>query len=148
MKGFAALLRYAWASPATLLGLALAFVGVLLGARARVVAGTLEVGGGRLDALVARLPRSMRFGAITLGHVIVGLDPATLERCREHEQVHVRQYERWGPLFFPLYLGSSLGALMRGADPYHDNFLEREAFRKCHARVGPVESSATNTTRP
>ena len=143
----AALLRYAWASPATLLGLAFALVGFLLGARGRVVAGALEVGGGRLHALVGRLPASMRFGAITLGHVIVGLDAATLERCREHEQVHVRQYERWGALFFPLYLGSSLGALLRGGDPYLDNFLEREAFRQCHARVGPVESSATLTTR-
>ena len=122
MRGLAALLRYAWASPATLLGLALALVGVLVGARGRVVAGALEVGGGRLDALVARLPRSMRFGAITLGHVIVGLDPATLERCRAHEQVHVRQYERWGPLFFPLYLGSSLGALLRGGGPVPRQF--------------------------
>jgi hypothetical protein len=43
--------------------------------------------------------------------------------------VHVRQYERWGVLFFPLYAASSLWQLARGRDPYRDNRFEREAFR-------------------
>jgi len=61
--------------------------------------------------------------------VIIGLDARTLDSCRSHEHVHVRQYERWGPLFFPLYLGSSLWQWMRGRDPYRDNRFEVEAFR-------------------
>jgi hypothetical protein len=70
----------------------------------------------------------LAFSAITLGHVILGADHATLASVRSHEQVHVRQYERWGVLFFPLYLGSSALAWMRGGDPYRDNAFEQEAF--------------------
>jgi hypothetical protein len=47
---------------------------------------------------------------------------------RRHERVHVRQYERWGPLFIPLYLGASAWALVNGRDPYCDNPFEREAM--------------------
>lgn len=108
----------------------LALFAGLLGARAAVVDGALEVGGGRFAAIVSRLPRFMRFGAITLGHVILGVDQAELKRSRAHEQVHVGQYERWGILFFPLYLGSSLRELLRGRQPYRDNLFEREARRK------------------
>lgn len=122
------LLRYLWVSPATLVGLLLAAVALLGGARARRVQGVIEVGGGGLHRVVARLPEGLRFAAITLGHVIVGLDDAALESARSHEQVHVRQYERWGIFFFPAYLGSSLVQLARGRDPYRDNCFEVEAF--------------------
>jgi hypothetical protein len=49
---------------------------------------------------------------------------------RQHERVHVRQYERFGVFFFPLYLGSSGLQLMRGRNPYLDNAFEREAYAK------------------
>jgi hypothetical protein len=127
------LTRYLWAAPASAVGLVFAIIALALGARARVVDGALEVGGGRFAAIVSRLPRFMRFGAITLGHVITGVDRAELDRSRAHEQVHVRQYERWGILFFPLYLGSSLGQLLRGRQPYRDNRFEREARRESEA---------------
>jgi hypothetical protein len=128
------LLRYLWASPATLVGLLLAAMALLGGGRARRVHGALEVGGGGLHRVVARLPEGLRFGAITLGHVIVGLDAAALERARSHEHVHVRQYERWGVFFFPAYLGSSLVQLLRGRDPYRDNRFEVEAFAQDERR--------------
>jgi hypothetical protein len=124
------LTRYLWAAPATAVGLVLALIVLLTGARLQVVDGILEVAGGRLVAILSRLPGSLRFGAITFGHVIVGVDRAELKRSRAHEQVHVRQYERWGILFFPLYLGSSLGQLLRGRRPYRDNRFEREARRE------------------
>jgi hypothetical protein len=54
-------------------------------------------------------------------------DPSAV---RAHEQVHVRQYERWGPLFVPAYLLSSLVELLRGRRPYRDNWFEREAYGK------------------
>ncbi len=127
-------LRYLWAAPATLAGLAAAIPALALGARARVVRGVVEVGGGRIEQGVASLPPGCRFGAITLGHVIIGLNDGVLEACRDHEHVHVRQYERWGALFFPLYLGSSLHALVRGRDPYRDNRFEREACGKAPRR--------------
>lgn len=127
------LVRYLWALPATAVGVLLALPAMIGGATARRVEGALEVAGGRLDRIVTRLPEWARFGAITFGHVIIGLDHRVLERVRSHEQVHVRQYERWGLLFFPLYLGSSFVQLLRGRDPYRDNRFEREAFSQARA---------------
>jgi len=123
-----ALFRYLWVLPATMVGLALGLLAIGLGASARRVDGVLEVGGGRLHRAIMKLPRGCRFEAITLGHVIVGRSHAVLAEVRTHEQVHVRQYERWGLLFFPLYLGSSALQWLRGKDPYYDNCFEREAF--------------------
>jgi hypothetical protein len=121
-------LRYAWASPATLVGLLLGLFALALGARARHVDGCIEFGGGALRAAIARLPGPCRFCAITFGHAILGVDARTLDVVRAHEHVHVRQYERCGALFFPLYAGSSLVQFVRGRDPYRDNRFEREAF--------------------
>jgi hypothetical protein len=67
--------------------------------------------------------------AITFGHVVLGRDAETLDRTRGHERVHVRQYERWGPLFFLAYLGASVWVWTRGGDAYRDNPFEREARR-------------------
>ena len=120
-------IRYAWASPATLVGIMFSLIALTFGASARLVDGAIEVAGGRIDRCSSRLPRFLRFGAITFGHVIIGIDHAVLADARAHEQVHVRQYERWGVLFFPLYLGSSLLQLVQGRDPYLHNHFEREA---------------------
>ena len=65
---------------------------------------------------------------MTLGHVVLGADQPSLDRTRDHERVHVRQAERWGPAFIPAYLLASIIAWMRGLDPYLDNPFEREAF--------------------
>jgi len=121
-------LRYAWALPATVVGLAVAFVAWVTGARLRAIGGALEAAGGRVTMLVRQLPPRLQFDAITFGHVIVALDDDVLRRVRAHEHVHVRQYERWGVLFFPAYLASSLLQWLRGGDPYRDNRFEREAF--------------------
>ena len=122
--------RYLWALPATLVGLLFAVPALCAGATTRRVDGCIEVAGGRLAKLLAMLPPSMCFAAIAFGHVIIGTDHDLLARVRRHEHVHVRQYERWGVLFFPLYAGSSLVQLLRGRDPYRDNCFEREAFAK------------------
>ncbi|HUQ27719.1 MAG TPA: hypothetical protein VM051_03960 [Usitatibacter sp.] len=123
------LLRYAWASPGSLAGLLLAVPALCAGATLRRVDGVLEVAGGRVDRLIAVLPASLRFAAITFGHVVLGTDHTTLACLRRHEHVHVRQYERWGVLFLPLYAASSAIQWLRGRDPYRDNWFEREAFR-------------------
>jgi hypothetical protein len=123
-------LRYAWAAPCSAVGLVLGLVGCLFGASMRVRSGALEFGGGLAGELASRLPASFGFSAITFGHVILGVDHGTLAAVRAHEQVHVRQYERWGPLFVPAYLLSSLVQLMQGRDPYLDNRFEREARAK------------------
>ena len=85
--------------------------------------------GGWIGRAVSRLPRRARFDAVTFGHVVIAADRATLARCRAHERIHVRQYERWGVLFFALYLGSSLQQLLCGRSPYWHNHFELEAYR-------------------
>lgn len=120
-------LRYAWAAPATLVGLLVALPALATGARARVIDGVIEITGGGVERLIAALPRRCRFCAITFGHLIVCNGECTAAAVRAHEHVHVRQYERLGALFFPLYIASSVVQLLRGRDPYFDNRFEREA---------------------
>ena len=93
MRRAASVLRYLWASPCTLVGAVATLSALLFGARARWVGGVLEVSGG---ALAPRLP----FDAITLGHVVIVRTARGMVRWRRHERVHVRQCERWGPVFF------------------------------------------------
>jgi hypothetical protein len=128
------LLRRLWAAPATAIGLALAGIACLLGATARVEQGVLEVAGGRLASSLRFLPKAMRILAITFGHVVLGVSHSVLAQERIHEHAHVRQYERWGVLFFPLYLGSSGAQLVRGRHPYHDNAFERQACQAAASR--------------
>jgi len=130
------LLRYAWASPATLVGLALAAIAGAFGATARVRKGVVEVAGGRLTRLAGSSGALCPI-AITFGHVVLGVTHGALERERAHEHAHVRQYERWGVLFFPLYAASSCYALLRGSDPYRGNAFEREA-----RAAAPIERRA------
>ena len=141
LRWVATLWRYAWAALPSLIGLALACPALACGATARRAGGTVEVAGRPIARTVARMPPRLRFGAITFGHVVLGVDHAVLASVRPHEQVHVRQYERWGPLFLPLYLASSAVELARGRDPYRDNRFEREAFAMDAALgVGPITS--------
>lgn len=89
----------------------------------------LEVYGGAVSWLLRRaVPLPGGAAALTLGRVVLGRSAAALSQCREHERIHVRQYERWGPLFIPVYLLASVAAGLRGGDPYRDNPFEREAF--------------------
>jgi hypothetical protein len=122
---------YVWAFPATLIGLLLVPPALMGGGQARLVDGVLEVHGGIVTRLLRRgLPWVGSGAAMTLGHVVLGCDLKCLDESRAHERVHVRQYERWGPLMIPAYLLASLVAYLRGRDPYLDNPFEREAFRE------------------
>jgi hypothetical protein len=131
-------LAYAWAAPYSAVGFLFGALALLFGARIQAHQGALEFGGGKIGALLARLPARFRFCAITLGHVILGVDGPALAAARAHEQVHVRQYERWGPLFVPAYLLSSLTQWVCGRRPYFDNHFEREAYGKS---AGAAQSS-------
>lgn len=130
---------YTWASPNTLLGSLAALILLGLGGRARVVSGVVEVGGGWGGRAIASFPRMLSFNAMTLGHVVIGVSESALTASREHELVHVRQYERWGPFFLPAYALSSLWQVLHGRRAYWDNAFEREAHaedRQRQARVG------------
>jgi hypothetical protein len=120
-------LAYAWAAPATVIGLLLALL-ALRGGRVAIRGGVLEAHGPRLRWLLTHLT-ILRGGvaAITFGHVVLGRDGDVLEWSRSHERVHVAQYEQWGPFFLPAYAAASLWAFVRGGDFYLDNFFERAA---------------------
>ncbi|MFZ4287218.1 signal peptide prediction [Variovorax sp. HJSM1_2] len=99
-----------------------------LGAKARIEAGAVEFHGGWLGQRLAALPHPYCFGAMTLGHVILATNHHELTALRTHEQVHMRQYERWGIFFLPAYALSSLWAVAHGRDGYMGNFFERQAY--------------------
>lgn len=117
-----------WASPYTLIGLVVGGVGLLTGGRARRRGRTIEFCGGAVAWFVSHLPTGRYTLAMTLGHTILGQTEAGLDIAREHEMVHVRQFERWGPLMGPAYLGASLVMCLMGRRPYRDNPFEREAY--------------------
>ena len=120
--------RYLWAAPASALGVILGAVGIAAGGRMSRHTGVLEVEGRLLAWGLTRLTW-LEDGAtaITFGHVVLARDQASLDWTRGHERVHVRQYERWGPLFIPVYVAASAWVMAHGRDPYWDNPFEREA---------------------
>jgi len=124
-----ALVRYVWAAPTTAVGLMIVLVGCRR-VEIRVVDGVLEAHGPVLAWLLSRFTLTPGGAwAMTLGHVVIAQHRRALERTRRHERVHVRQCERWGPLFLPAYLAASLSAAVRGRDAYFGNRFEIEAFR-------------------
>jgi hypothetical protein len=121
-----------WALPTSCLGLLVVPLALLSGGGIQIVNGVLEVHGGLARGLLERCtPLKGGALAMTLGHVVIGRDMASLAQTRRHERVHVRQCERWGPLFLPAYLLASAWILVfrRGRSPYLDNCFEREARR-------------------
>ena len=130
LKQSGSVLAYAWAAPATVLGLILALL-ALRGGRVAIQDGVLEAHGPLVRWALTHLT-VVRGGvaAITFGHVVLGRDGDTLDWTRAHERVHVVQYERWGPFFLPAYVAASLWAFVRGGDFYLDNVFERAARAK------------------
>lgn len=125
------LAAYGWAAPNTCLGI---LIGGLLGGRFQLVDGVVEIQGPRLAWGLSRL--WVPAAAMTLGHCVLGCSREALVVTRRHERVHVRQYERWGPLFVPAYLAASLWLAIRGRDGYRDNPFERQAYDQCDAESG------------
>lgn len=123
-------LIYTWAAPTTMVGLTAGALTLATGGRVQRRAGALEFYGG----FSRWFGESCGFGAMTLGHAIIGLDPDTLDLVRNHEQAHVRQVERWGAAFIPAYLAASAWAWWRGQHYYLDNWFERDARRACGER--------------
>ncbi len=124
---------YTWAAPTTMVGLVAGALTLGTGGKVQRRRGTLEFCGG----LAGWYFRRARIGAMTLGHVVLGQDHRCLESCREHEQAHVRQVERWGPAFLPAYLAASAIAWARGGNAYRDNWFEIDARRACGEEPRP-----------
>lgn len=121
------LLHYLWVAPVTLLALLFVPIAWCTGGKANIVRGVVEIQGG-LIAWLLRRALLKPAAAMTLGHVILGRDQSCLDHSREHEHVHVRQFERWGIFMIPVYFLLSMILYVRGFDPYFDNPFEREAF--------------------
>lgn len=124
IRGLLKLILVIWVLPNTLIGLSIGIVGLLTGGKAQIKEGCLEFYGG----IVERWLEKLNVFGMTLGHTILGQTSNGLRIVRKHEQVHVRQYERWGPMFLPAYLGCSAWLWLRGKDHYRLNPFEVEAY--------------------
>lgn len=144
MRPILQLARFLWASPYTALGLAIGTLGLLTGGRARIRGRIVEFYGGAVSRFLAILPGLPYVSAITFGHTVLGRTGDLLDGCREHEMVHVRQYERWGPLMGPAYLLASFVLWVIGKDAYRDNPFERQAYDE----VPKPELGNQNAGRP
>ena len=118
--------RYLWPFPLTLVGLLLALAVRLGGGKWSVRAGVLE-SCGPTARLLLRLHPVKGLIAMALGHVVIARDDFCLSRTSAHEREHVRQFERWGPLFPLLYGAEMAYRRLRREDPYADNRFERAA---------------------
>jgi hypothetical protein len=90
-------LLYVWTLPNTVLGLVLGAFSFRL---PRVVAGVLAFEGSSGSLWIVR---KFRRSAVTYGHVVLSTGPLR-GRLLAHELHHVRQYERLGILYIPLYV--------------------------------------------
>lgn len=128
--GMLTLIRYGWALPASLLGVVLVMLALASGGKARLHSGVWEAAGGWPGRRLARgMPFSGPVAAITFGHVVLGTSERAVRDTRAHEREHVRQYERWGALFFLAYAAAGTWVGLRGGDPYRDNPFEVAARR-------------------
>ena len=131
---------YLWALPVTAIGLLVACL-ALRGGRFARVNGVLEATGGGVAWFLRHLPGRGRVLGMAMGHVIFALDEPTMHAVRDHERVHVRQFERWGILFFPAYGIAALAALARGRHPYFQNAFELAASRATSSESLPPPAS-------
>ncbi len=128
MGAMSRLLAYAWSCPTTLLGIAAGLASLSV---PRATNGILLFTSGRGFAWWFLTRRG--YTAITLGHVVL-VTPKAATDVLAHEMIHVRQGERWGPLFVPAYLLAMLALRLRGRHPYWDNPFEAEAREKSSSR--------------
>jgi hypothetical protein len=120
------LARLLWACPLTLTGLLLALPVCLHGGGWRRISGTtpaLLVNGTLATWLLRRHPAGP-MNAMALGHVIFASRSTVAPRLLRHELEHVRQAERWGPLFPVAYLAASGWQLLHGRGAYWHNHFE------------------------
>jgi hypothetical protein len=122
--------KVVWASTWSVWGMAVGILGLLTGGGVRRRGPILEFWGGMLPLFLKYFPFIAGSPVATFGHVVVGRSERYLDACRPHQLVHVKQYERWGPLFVPTYLTLGLAMWCCGKRPYYDNPFEREAFQQ------------------
>ena len=120
-----------WASPYTLLGLLIGFVGVFTGGHARIRGRVIEFYGRGVKWFWHRFPHGQFTRAFTLGHTVLGQTDAAHDVCRDHELVHVRQLERWGAAD-----GACLPGLLSGTLADAPQTVPRQSVRTVGIREG------------
>ena len=120
------LVKILWAGPWTLLGLLIGLGTCLTGGSCQRPGRAIEFHGGLAKWFLQGTPIDAI--AITIGHVVLGRTEAALDISRDHERVHVLQYERWGPFFVPAYFFLSGYVWLKGGDAYRDNPFEKQAY--------------------
>ena len=126
--GVIILAKILWAAPWSIWGVLIGTLGLLSGGGVQRSGRILEFWGGFLPFFLRTFPFIAGSPVATFGHIVVGRSQRHLEACRPHQLVHVGQYERWGPLFVPTYLGWWFVLWCCGKRPYYDNPFERQAF--------------------
>lgn len=126
-----AALKYIWASPVSAIGVCAACIASVVGADGKRVSGVIEVSLAPRSAALCKAVACLPFAAITLGHVVIASSAEEQAAHREHERVHVAQYELWGPLFLLAYPLESLYQWLSGRQPYRDNRFEVAARSAC-----------------
>ena len=114
--------------PNTLLGLFVGLLSFVFGGKIQFREGCFEFYGGLVAFLLRKTPVGAM--AMTLGHVILGQTRRDLCAARDHEHVHVRQYERWGPFFLPTYFLFSFILWIQKKEVYRENPFEKAAYSK------------------
>jgi hypothetical protein len=126
--GIIVLSKVIWAAPWSVWALALGMIALLTGGKVQWSGEVLEFWGGFLSLFLKYFPFVAGSPVATFGHVVLGRSQRHLEACRPHQLIHVKQYERWGPLFVPAYITFWVILWFRGKHPYYDNPFEREAY--------------------
>jgi hypothetical protein len=104
---------------------------------------TVETGGLRVAVVEhPAIGRWFRLNLIpvsaqTLGCYVIAAGPIP-DGTMEHEFEHIRQWSRLGPLYLPLYFGSSALQVARGRRPYWDNAFEVAARRRAEQRMAEL----------
>lgn len=122
-----------WSAPLTLVGLAVAAVS---GARPRWDPNRhcfVAIGVSGPSAAALRLVGA---GANTIGQVVLCRSDAPSRALLDHEAVHVRQSERFGPALVPLYLW------LNAIHGYRDNPLEHAARKGARTSEGRAGEAA------
>ncbi len=118
-------LVYLWTLPTSALALPLIVINALTGGSTHLHQGVVEVHGRWVRKFLNLGP--FEAAALTLGHVVLNQDDMARRLYRQHELVHVRQAELWGPLFVPMYLALAWRTWRRTGHGYWDHPWEVEA---------------------
>ena len=142
--------KVAWAAPCSAIGLFFGAFIILFGGRITRASGIVEITWRDNKESCGRLANSLRFRAITFGHAVIAVTAEELHRMREHELVHVRQYERWGAAFLMAYPLAGVWQWLRGRQAYRDNYFEvqaRSISAERRQRTGSTSNASSEDER-